>query len=149
MITSAIRVPDGVEGNGARGRGFYVEDGGNPAFLSWTLEATSTPALAWRTASFFLRRLWAHQRGDPQSNYSSQLASLINPGDLASTFLPLLAMGRDVPDGVMSLRDGDLEINWSTRTSKNTSRVSRRRLVASPRHSAGGTSTPRSGSSST
>jgi cholesterol oxidase len=118
VITSAIRVPDGVEGNGARGRGFYVEDGGNPAFLSWTLEATSTPALAWRTASFFLRRLWAHQRGDPQSNYSSQLASLINPGDLASTFLPLLAMGRDVPDGVMSLRDGDLEVNWSTRTSK-------------------------------
>ena len=117
VITSALRVPDGVEGGGATGRGFYVEDGGNPAFLNWLLQATGSPAMALRTASFFLRRVWAHHFQNPQSNYSGQLAGLINPRDLASRFLPLLAMGRDVPDGVMSLRDGDLEIKWSTHSS--------------------------------
>jgi cholesterol oxidase len=30
----------------------------------------------------------------------------------------MLAMGRDVPDGVMRLRNGDLELNWTTRTSE-------------------------------
>jgi cholesterol oxidase len=32
--------------------------------------------------------------------------------------MPLLAMGRDIPDGVMRLRKGDLDLDWTTRTSE-------------------------------
>jgi cholesterol oxidase len=31
--------------------------------------------------------------------------------------LPVLCMGRDIPDGVMSLRDGDLALDWTTASS--------------------------------
>jgi cholesterol oxidase len=31
--------------------------------------------------------------------------------------MPMLVMGRDVPDGVMRLRKGNLDVNWNTRAS--------------------------------
>jgi cholesterol oxidase len=118
VITSAISVPDTLDGRDDTGRGFYVQDGGNPAFLSWLVEATSTPSIAARSAVFFMRRAWAHLTDNPRSNYSAQVAGLVRGADRSSSFLPLLAMGRDVADGVMSLRGGDLEVNWTTETSK-------------------------------
>ena len=39
VITSAIRMPDSLDGDGAVGRGFYVEDGGNPQFLDWLVQS--------------------------------------------------------------------------------------------------------------
>jgi cholesterol oxidase len=117
VITSAIRLPDGVEGNGASGRGCYVEDGGNPAFLGWLLEAASTPSATARAAKFAGSRIWAHLTRNPRSRYSAAIAGLLGGGTSSSTFLPVLAMGRDVADGTMSLRGRDLEVNWSTRTS--------------------------------
>lgn len=117
VITSAIRIPDAVDGGGATGRGFYVEDGGNPQFLSWLVEAGGAPAVAGRLAAFAFRRAWAHLRNDPRSNFSSQVASLLGGGTASGCTLPMLTMGRDIPDGVMRLRRGDLDIDWSTRTS--------------------------------
>jgi cholesterol oxidase len=117
VITSAIRLPDAVEGNGAAGRGSYVEDGGNPAFLGWLLEAASTPSATARAARFAGSRIWAHLMRNPRSRYSAAIADLLGGGTSSSTFLPVLAMGRDVPDGTMSLRGRDLEVSWSTRTS--------------------------------
>ncbi|HEX8771612.1 MAG TPA: GMC oxidoreductase [Acidimicrobiales bacterium] len=116
VITSAIRVADEVDGVGAQGRGFYVEDGGNPAFLSYLIEAADAPSLALRTGAFLLRRFWAHATGNPRSNYSAQVSDLVR--GKSATVLPLLAMGRDTADGVMSLRDGDLELNWTTESSR-------------------------------
>jgi cholesterol oxidase len=40
-------------------------------------------------------------------------------GDTSSTALPTLSMGRDIPDGVMRLRDGGLDIDWTTKTSSD------------------------------
>jgi cholesterol oxidase len=117
VITSAIRLPDAVEGNGAAGRGGYVEDGGNPAFLGWLLEAASTPSTTVRAARFAGSRIWAHLTRNPRSRYSAAIADLLGGATSSSTFLPVLAMGRDVPDGTMSLRGRDLEVSWSTRTS--------------------------------
>ena len=37
--------------------------------------------------------------------------------------LPLLGMGRDVPDGVCELRDGRLSVDWFTDTSRSSSRA--------------------------
>jgi cholesterol oxidase len=118
VITSAIRMADSHDGSGATGRGFYVEDGGIPAFLDWVAESAGAVSVATRTASFLARRLLAHLRGKPRSNISGDVSKLLGGGQVSSTMLPMLAMGRDIPDGVMRLRDGGLDLDWTTRTSE-------------------------------
>jgi cholesterol oxidase len=117
VITSAIRMPDTLDGHGPVGRGFYVEDGGNPEFLDWIVQAADMPSTTARVGIFALRRLWSHLRGQPRSNLSGDIAGLLGGGVASSTLLPMLSMGRDVPDGIMSLRHGDLELNWTTGSS--------------------------------
>ena len=48
---------------------------------------------------------------------SADLAALVGSGRLSSSALPLLGMGRDVPDGVMRLTKGYLDVDWTTATS--------------------------------
>ena len=122
VITSAIRVPDKVDGDGSggslgSGRGFYVEDGGNPQFLDWLVELSGATSTAGRAAAFALKRAVAHLVGRPRTNLSGDFAALLGNGATSGSTLPMLAMGRDIPDGVMRLRDGDLEVNWTTRSS--------------------------------
>jgi cholesterol oxidase len=117
VITSAVRYADALDGDGASGRGFYVEDGGVPAFLCWLSEAAQAPSLARRTAMFLLRRTWAHLRGRPRANVTAQISALAGRQS-SERNLPLLAMGRDMPDGVMSLTDGGLDIRWNTKSSR-------------------------------
>jgi len=52
-----------------------------------------------------------------ESTISAEVAKLVGQGRLGSSSLPLLGMGRDVPDGVISLRDGELDVRWCTATS--------------------------------
>lgn len=117
VITSAISVPDTLDGKGREGRGFYIEDGGNPEFLNWLDEARGAVNVALRGAAFGARRLAAHARGTPKSNVSADVATLFGGGLRSSTWLPLLAMGRDVPDGRMRLNRGDLDLDWTMRSS--------------------------------
>jgi cholesterol oxidase len=117
VITSAIRMPDTLDGNGPVGRGFYIEDGGNPHFLDWVVQAAGAPGTAARLGAFAVRRLWSHLRGHPRSNLSADVAGLFGGGLPSATMLPVLAMGRDIPDGTMRLRDGDLELDWTTQSS--------------------------------
>jgi cholesterol oxidase len=117
VITSAIRVPDMLDGGGDVGRGFYIEDGGNPQFLSWVAQSAGAPLVAARLGAFLARRAWAHARGKPRSNISADLSALLGGGTTSATMLPLLCMGRDVPDGTMSLRGGDLALDWTTASS--------------------------------
>jgi cholesterol oxidase len=60
----------------------------------------------------------AHLRGDPRSHISSDVSKLLGGGRVSSNAMPVLAMGRDIPDGVMRLRNGDLEVSWNARSSK-------------------------------
>jgi cholesterol oxidase len=117
VITSAIRLPDALDGHGAAGRGFYIEDGGNPQFLDWVAQSAGAPVVAARLGRFLARRSWAHLRGQPRANVSADIAGLLGGGTTSATMLPVLSMGRDVPDGVMSLRNGDLELDWTTASS--------------------------------
>jgi cholesterol oxidase len=117
VITSAIRVPDTLDGGGDVGRGFYIEDGGLPQFLDWVAQSAGAPFVAARLAAFLARRAWAHARGKPRSNISADISALVGGGTLSATMLPLLSMGRDVPDGTMSLRRGELALDWTTSSS--------------------------------
>jgi cholesterol oxidase len=117
VITSAIRLPDTLDGHGSVGRGFYVEDGGNPQFLDWIVQTADMPSASGRVVEFALRRLWSHLVGRPRSNISGDVSRLLGGGVASSTLLPMLTMGRDVPDGVMRLRDGDLDLDRRTQSS--------------------------------
>jgi cholesterol oxidase len=117
VITSAIRLPDTLDGQGPVGRGFYVEDGGNPSFLDWVVETSDMASAGARAGAFVARRLWSHLRGRPRSNLSGDVSKLLGGGVESSTLVPMLTMGRDVPNGVMRLRQGDLDLDWNTRGS--------------------------------
>ncbi|HWG74828.1 MAG TPA: GMC family oxidoreductase [Acidimicrobiales bacterium] len=117
VITSAIRMPDTLDGNGDVGRGFYIEDGGNPHFLDWVVQSAGVPSVLARATRFALRRAWSHLRGKPRSHISADISGLLGGGTASATMLPMLCMGRDVPDGTMRLRGGDLDLDWTMRTS--------------------------------
>ena len=108
VITSAIRLPDSVDGGD--GPGGYIEDAGYPLFLDWVLELTRPHALG-RLAGFAGRRLWSLLSGNPATNVGRELAAAIGSGTHSATSLPLAAMGRDRARGVIRLRHGQLDID--------------------------------------
>lgn len=111
VITSAIRVPDELDGGERGQRGFYLEDAGQPEFVSWMLQLLDTPSSlleSRRNLPKVLRGLFTHQ----DSDVGAEISELLGDCSESSGFLPLLGMGRDVPEGVMSLRDGGLAIDW-------------------------------------
>jgi len=117
VITSFVRLPDEVD-PGGRGQGAYIEDAGWPTVVDWLLETTNVASGSRRALAFALRRIWAGITRSPVSELSAQIGELIGNASLSSGSLPLLGMGRDVPDGVMRLRKGYLDVDWTMATSK-------------------------------
>jgi cholesterol oxidase len=117
VITSTLRSPDERDGADAGQRGFYLQDAGYPATLSWMLQVASLPSALGRVAVFALHRLRARvtRRGP---GLASDLEDLVAGSALAEGSLPLLGMGLDVPDGVLGLdRKGELTLDWSKKPS--------------------------------
>jgi cholesterol oxidase len=112
VITSAIRYP------GENLHGYYIEDGGYPNFLNWVVETIEAPGEVRRAARFLFRRLknWLLDR--PVSNISGELSALVGNTNRSSNMLPLLGMGRDVPDGRLSVKNGYLQNDWTIKTSR-------------------------------
>lgn len=119
VITSATKVPDELEGGPKGQRGFIIEDAGYPQFVNWLVEGATVGSNLKRMLRFALNRIMARLGRDPRSDISADVSALIGDGRMSSHALPLLGMGRDVPDGQMSLRDGWLEIDWTTKTSQS------------------------------
>jgi cholesterol oxidase len=111
VITSAIRLEDGD-----RGRGAYIEEGGYPPFVDYLVEGADVRGEIGRAARFVLERLRGMLSRD--SNLSAEMAGLLGRGELSGTSLPLLGMGRDVPDGELRLRDDRLDVVWTAETSE-------------------------------
>jgi len=120
VITGAAKfIHDDPNGPIKKG-GFFIEDAGYPRFLSYYLEgAIPSASLIWETLRTIIRYV-GRQFG---------LVKEIRPGDDFSRVLKtrkftrfmhvMLGMGRDVPDGVMTLNDnGDLELNWRLKSSR-------------------------------
>ncbi|MBC6462807.1 GMC oxidoreductase, partial [Actinomadura sp. HBU206391] len=118
VITSAIRLPDERDGVPGAGSGAYIQDGGYPNFVDWIVEASDVTGEISRVVRFLFDRFRDFLRFAPDTNLSKELADLIGDGALSVSSLPLLGMGRDVPDGVLRLRDDRLDAQWSTATSK-------------------------------
>ncbi len=111
VITSAVRIPDGVEGGD--GRGFYVEDAGFPQFAGWMLQLLQQPRAIAEEVPHALRDWWSEHHGHRVSEIGDFASALLGDCELSSGLLPLLGMGRDIPDGKMHLQDGLLEVDWS------------------------------------
>lgn len=118
VITGAIRYPDALDGAGEGGRGFYLEDAGVPEFATWLVQASDTPSMTLRAAKMLFLVLRQRLLGHPESNLSAEISSLFGKGGTASGLLPLLGMGRDVPDGTMTLtKRGYLDVDWTKKGS--------------------------------
>ena len=118
VITSAIRLSDEHDGPGETGRGAYIEDGGYPAFVDWLVEAACVPGDTRRLARFALERLHAIVARTHETDISGEISELLSSDALSVSSLPLLGMGRDVPDGHLWLRGGRLDLAWTTATSE-------------------------------
>jgi cholesterol oxidase len=119
VITSRIRFKDREEGG--EGRGFYIEDAGYPHFVNWILETVETPGEAIRQfwgglAGRFLDKLLSRE---PETDIGAEVARLLGSTEFSADLLPLLGMGRDVPDGKLTLRDDErLDLDWRVERSR-------------------------------
>jgi cholesterol oxidase len=119
VITSAIRIGDTLDGDGDQGRGFYVEDGGNPYLMSWVLEVAGIPAAIPRLFKF-LRMIAKYRFGlNNDADLSAEVADLLGPATDSMSSLPILTMGRDYPNGNLYLKDGLLECDWKIKKSQD------------------------------
>jgi len=129
VITSYIRSPDAVDTGDPGDRGSYLEDAGYPAFLEWLAEASQVRGVAARAARFAWDRLRERVSGRRSSNLSGALHEVLGKNRLTTHSVPLLGMGRDVPDGLLYLPGGSsgsgpgappplLDSTWSTATSE-------------------------------
>jgi cholesterol oxidase len=118
VITSAIRVGDSLDGNGAKGRGFYLEDAGIPYLFSWIAELSGLPGTLIRGLKFLKMRAKYRTGLNKDANLSAEIANLLGPATTTMSTLALIAMGRDFANGRLSL-DGDLlECDWSQKKSQ-------------------------------
>ncbi|MBN1209219.1 MAG: GMC family oxidoreductase [Myxococcaceae bacterium] len=118
VITSALHIRDATEGG--TGRGYYVEDAGYPEFINWLYEGSNQFALLRRFARLGHRIVKGWLRLNRDSDVSAEIAEVLGDCVGSASSLPLLAMGRDLPDGRMELtKDGMLDIDWSIRRSSS------------------------------
>jgi cholesterol oxidase len=111
VITSAIRVPDELEGGA--GRGFYLEDAGYPELASWMIELLEGPAAVVHALPRIARYVWSLLHHRRHSEIGGLASALLGSCELSSGILPLLGMGRDIPNGRMFLQEQRLEVDWS------------------------------------
>ena len=76
MITSALHVPDELDGG--EGRGFYVEDAGYPEFVSWLVQATQGPGSLWRFRRVAARLVFGLLRHEPEVDLSAEVSELLS-----------------------------------------------------------------------
>ncbi|MBV9845409.1 MAG: hypothetical protein JOZ47_10095 [Kutzneria sp.] len=116
VITTSIRMPDELDGG--RGRGFYLQEAGYPLVVDWLAESLDLPGQLLRVVEFAADRVRAALIPTCPDDLEHDIEGLLGDGALAVSFLPLLGMGRDTPDGVMRLRNGELDVSWTTSTSE-------------------------------
>jgi cholesterol oxidase len=113
VITSTIRIPDALNGGGSTGRGFYIQEGGFPAFGAWAIETADTPAIAVRALHFAIRRIEAQIAGSPRSDLGGEIEQFLGKANTSAGTMVMLGMGRDSPSGRFSLKDRWLQLDWT------------------------------------
>ncbi len=116
VITSTIRVPDALDGG--EGRGFYLQDAGYPGFASWMLQMMDSPGVIERAFHTMTRVVRSRLGfGDLMTDLGSEIANAFGACDLSAGSMPLLGMGRDIPDGKISMKGKVLDVDWVNKSS--------------------------------
>ena len=118
VITTAIRVADEADGDGTDRSGPLPGGRRLPGVRRLAGRDAARASARWPGRSSSAtggRSRTCSTRATPPSAPTSP--SMIGPGNLSATSLPLLGMGRDIPDGVMRLVGGRLEVDWTIETS--------------------------------
>lgn len=124
VITSYVRYPDRVDSGLVADHGMYLEDAGYPQFAAWLAEMSDAGGQFRRTAEIVARRAYSQLTGRRRTRLGADISDVLGKAAVTEHALPILGMGRDVPDGLLHLRDdpagGDpvLDTTWSTRTSQ-------------------------------
>jgi cholesterol oxidase len=119
VITSAIRLGDTLDGNGDQGRGFYVEDGGNPYLLSWGAELADSAKMIGRVLHLGKRYLQYRFNLNNDADLDKEIADVLGECAASKSSLPILTMGRDFADGNLTLTDdGKLACDWTIKKSR-------------------------------
>jgi cholesterol oxidase len=89
----------------------YIEDAGYPMAVEWLLEATQVDSMARRAARAAAALVLSGLRRSPSHRIGAVVGNLLGQGRVSAGAMPLLGMGRDLPLGVMSLRDDYLQVD--------------------------------------
>jgi cholesterol oxidase len=116
VITPSLHVPDQ---RSPSGRAYRIQDAGAPAMTEWMWQSLDVPLNLWRSRAAFLRRIVRRLRGRRDPNLGDELAGLLATVRSSAAMLPLLGMGRDVPDGRYVMADGGLDLTWGSEPSKD------------------------------
>lgn len=116
VITSALRGDDVRDGG--NGPGLYLQDGGYPGHLDWFAQSLSFLGQLRRWSVFLERRAIGRLGLSPPDSLAVALSRAMEASDVTWSTVPLLAMGRDTPDGVMSLAGRSLCVRWRRRHSR-------------------------------
>jgi cholesterol oxidase len=118
VITGAIRLGDTLDGRGEQGRGFYVEDGGNPYLLTWAAELTNFYGIL-RRLFLFGKRFLSYRIGlNKDADLDDEIVNLIGDCTTSKSFMPVLTMGRDYPNGSLSFDGRYLNCDWRIKKSQ-------------------------------
>jgi len=111
VITTAIKVDEQAS---SCGRGFLLQDAGAPSFADWMWQITEVRGDLWRARGPLLRRLIDRLRGRRDTDASELAALMLGDAHSSAAMMPVLGMGRDVPNGRYRLRGSRLELDWRT-----------------------------------
>lgn len=92
----------------ADGHQTWLEDGGYPRGMEMMWQATEAPGDLWKMRSVGLRWLRRRLLGNVGGEYIEALGN----AHASASMVPLLAMGRDVPGGVIDLDGDSLTLDW-------------------------------------
>ncbi len=90
------------------GHAYCLQDGGIPEGANWMGQVAAMPVRPWRVLKLATRYLRGLLGVTQDSNLSAELAEVFG-----ASALPLLGMGRETPNGRMSLRGARLHATWS------------------------------------
>lgn len=114
VITASIEVSDE---RSSAGRGFVIQDAGAPDFTEWLWQMTELPGDLAHSVRPWLGRLLDRLRGRRDTQASALAARVLGDAHSSAAMVPLLGMGRDVPNGRYRLQGKLLELDWSGKLS--------------------------------
>ncbi|HZF47609.1 MAG TPA: GMC family oxidoreductase [Polyangiaceae bacterium] len=117
VISSTIRVPDALDGGA--GRGYYIQEAGIPVLVAWALNGVTSIGRVGLGLRFLKRYLLGLLGLNHDTDLGSELSKLFGASAFTGSSLPLLALGRDIPDGKLSLRGRFIDLDWKLKRSND------------------------------